>query len=145
MQLLFLIGLTFTPFLFLTGLIVHWFGANNYLFIFGMGFYLVLIKYALAYPLVTVENLGAGKALTQSWKMTKNHFWYVAGCYVILWAVQWAISWTIALPYGLSWEWLLVQSGLALVNSLWVILSWCMYLRIKKTEGGRSPETAALR
>jgi hypothetical protein len=148
LRLMILIGLTFIPFGLIISIVVHLFGANKYVLIIGMGFYLVLIKYALAYPLVVVDNFNAGDALWRSWTMTKGHFWYVLGCYLFLGLGQWLIHWTITSPVnsadsGLGWAWLPVQFGLMLIDALWIILSWCMYLRIKETDAA-SPSEAVL-
>jgi heme/copper-type cytochrome/quinol oxidase subunit 4 len=137
LRLMFLIGLTFIPFALVIYIVVNLLGAHKYVIIFGMGFYLVLIKYALAYPLVVTENLKAGDALWQSWEMTKGHFRYVLGCYLFLGLGLWLIRWTITSPvndpgFGLSWAWMLVQFCLMLIELLWIVLSWCMYLRIKE-------------
>jgi len=141
-RLMVLIGLTFIPFGALISLIVGVIGkfvANKFVTVFVIGFFLVLIKYALAYPLVVVENLAAWQALKQSWKMTKGHFFYVFGCYLVLWSIQWIFTRAIESPvngvdYKLSLPWLSVQFGELLVDTMWIILSWCMYLRIKEAE-----------
>jgi hypothetical protein len=145
LRLMILIGLTFIPVGLLISIVVHIFGANKYVVVFALGFYLVLIKYALAYPLVVIENLKAGDALWQSWEMTKGHFWYVLGCYLFLGLGQWLIHWTITSPVngadsGLGWAWLPVQFGIKLFESIWIILSWCMYQRIKETDAASSSE-----
>jgi len=107
--------------------------------IFGVGLALVLLKYALADPLIVVENFGAWNALKRSWVMTKGHFWYVAGCYLFLGAGNWILNWLFSAllkdtDSGLNWLWLSTHLGLRLFDSLWIILSWCIYLRIKKTD-----------
>jgi hypothetical protein len=139
LRLMLLIALTFIPFALLISIIVRLMGANKFMVVFAMGFYLVLIKYALAYPLVVVENLNAKDALVQSWKMTKGHFRYVLGCYLFLWLGQWLINWR--LPWnlngsssGLGWDHIPLQLGVALLEPMWIILSWSMYLRIKEVD-----------
>ena len=148
LRLMILIGLTFIPMLVLISIVVRVLGANKYAVVFALGFYLVLIKYALAYPLVVIENLKARDALWQSWEMTKGHFGYVLGCYLFLGLSQWLIRWTISSPIngsdsGLSWAWILVQFCLMLIESLWIVLSWCMYLRIKEVDSIAPPQAVA--
>jgi hypothetical protein len=95
--------------------------------------FLFLLKYALADPLVVVENLGARAALKQSWGMTKGHFWYVAGCYLALGLLGYSVSWVIGPGIG-NTSGLGEKMGrmlLALLNSSWTIMAWIMYLRIK--------------
>jgi len=135
-RLLILIGLIFIPFALLIGLAVSILGANKFILIFAIGFYLVLIKYALADPLVVVENLGAWDALKRSWEMTKGHFRYVMGCYLFLGLGAWLIIWLISLPFPdadneMS---LPVEFASHLIDSLWIVLSWSMYVRIKEAE-----------
>jgi hypothetical protein len=52
--------------------------ALNYLLL------LVMLKYALANPLVVIEEMKAMPALSASWRMTRNRFGYVFGCYFLL-------------------------------------------------------------
>jgi hypothetical protein len=123
-----------TPF----ALIMRITGPNKFLILFLTSFFLVLVKYALADPLVVIENLKAWPALKKSWEMTKGHFGYVLGCYVFLWFCDWSINWAVLSPVdapesSLGWAWFPAHLAARIVDSLWLILSWCMYLRIKET------------
>ncbi len=89
---------------------------------------LIFMKYALAAPLVVVESLGAWIALWQSWKMTKGHFGFVAGCYIIIAGANWLV-WHV----GIKPE-LLVDVCNYAFDPFWIIVSWCMYKRIKALE-----------
>lgn len=135
-----LIGIIAVVVLGCIGWIMHLLGLGKTGLLIVVGFYLVFIKYALADPLVVVENMGARNALQRSWEMTKGYFWFVAGCYLFLGLGDWLINWTMALPllggadYGTNWVGVPGEFGLELIDSTWIILSWCMYLRIKEVE-----------
>jgi hypothetical protein len=114
-------------------------GPSKFIILFLTTFYFFLVKYALADPLVVMENMNAVNALKRSWEMTKGHFWYVLGCYLFLWLGGWLITWAILLPVdapdsSMGWAWLPVHLGARFIDSSWLILSWCMYLRIKEAE-----------
>jgi uncharacterized membrane protein len=104
--------------------------------LFGM--YLIMVKYALADPLVVKEGMGARAALKRSWQMTRGAFWYVLGCYCFLLAVQQLLNWLFASirfpsgPAGLSG--LLVNLTKEVVSPLWIIVSWVMYNQIKERD-----------
>jgi hypothetical protein len=100
---------------------------------------LVFLKYALADPLVVVERLGARDALLKSWYMTRYHFGFVLGCYLVLCV--------ITVPAGLIVHYFALGAGLIengigmilelflkLLDSLWLVLAWCMYINIKETD-----------
>jgi len=101
--------------------------------------YLIFIKYALADPLVVVEHMSAWQALKRSWVMTKGHFWYVLGCYFVLWFMGWTVNAACGLnasnntgqTTGIS---ILLDLALYMFGSLWIIVPWCMYLRIKAAD-----------
>ncbi|MCE0496860.1 MAG: glycerophosphoryl diester phosphodiesterase membrane domain-containing protein [Methylacidiphilales bacterium] len=104
--------------------------------VFFIAFFLLLLKYALADPLVVVENMGARQALKRSWEMTKGHFVYVLGCYLFLWGGTWLIDWPLGKLdvdrlTGVDFIFQLIRS---LIDTLWVVMSWCMYLRIKAAD-----------
>jgi Ca2+/Na+ antiporter len=63
-RLYFLIVMIVLVFVIIIAGILKVFGPNQFLFLISMGFYLVFIKYALADPLVVVEDMGAREALT---------------------------------------------------------------------------------
>jgi hypothetical protein len=96
-------------------------------------FQLVLIKFALANPLVVVEGKSALGAIAGSWRMTSGRFLYVLGCYLFLGTGDYLISEVF--------EWLgpgifhVIDIVAALVGGLWFCLweltGWCMYWRIK--------------
>ena len=71
------------------------FGVTKLISFLLLGIYLLLIKYALAHPLVVVEKMEASPALSRSWKMTKGHFWYVAGCYLFIGISVLLIRWVV--------------------------------------------------
>ena len=107
---------------------------------FGVGvIYLVLIKYALAYPLAVDQQLTATRALKRSWKMTRGHFWYVLFCYVLMALAHFTLNqlfmtpWLDAhVPWSLSFFIKHIADGF--FNSLWIILGWQMYLEIKDAD-----------
>ena len=138
-RLIFLIGIIAVPFIAAMVGVVLILKLGQIAFLIGFAFFLIFLKYALADPLVVVENLRARAALKRSWKMTKGHFWYVMGCYLFLGAGEWLINWLMALPLPdadakTSWVGIPVEFGSKLIDSMWIILSWCMYLRIKETD-----------
>jgi hypothetical protein len=101
--------------------------------------YVIFLKYALADPVIVVENLDAIDALKRSWEMTRNHFGYVLGCYLLLAAGDEFLQWAFTPPtdgpsYVWDWAWPVAQYGLALYNCAWIVLSWQMYLRIKEAD-----------
>jgi hypothetical protein len=97
---------------------------------------LVMLKYALADPLVVVEELKAMPALSASWRMTKNRFGYVFGCYFLL---AFAIG-TIYFLTGHGTRWFHASIWIApslkvffkLMDTVWFVLPWIMYLRIRE-------------
>lgn len=109
-----------------------------------LGVIFVLIKYALAYPFVVVENMGARQALKRSWKMTRRHFGYVFGCYFFLWLVGWSIGQISGsnapdIAEQTAGIFFLKKFVAYLIDSLWVIMSWCMYLQVKAADAQMPP------
>jgi hypothetical protein len=107
--------------------------------------YLILVKYALADPLVVVEGMGARAGLKRSWQMTRGAFWYVLGCYAFLAVLQMILRWLFA-PTNLrsatsGWSGLLADVAEEVVAPLWVIVSWVMYNQIKAAKPGNAPTT----
>ena len=106
--------------------------------------YLIMIKYALADPLVVKEGMGARAALKRSWQMTRGAFWYVLGCYLCLVAIEQLLHWLFASthftsePAGLSG--FLFDIADEVTSPLWIIVSWVMYNQIKAKE----PEPAEM-
>lgn len=104
--------------------------ALNYLLL------LVMLKYALADPLVVVEELKAMSALSASWRMTKNRFGYVFGCYFLL-AIAIGTIYFLS-GYGTRWFhapiWKAPSSEVffRLMDTIWYPLPWIMYLRIRE-------------
>lgn len=134
-----LLGLYSIPILLVIGVIARIFGHSQFIGLVGMALFLIFLKYALADPLVVVENWSAVEALRRSWKMTKGHFGYVAGCYLIMGGAEWLVTWGLSSPVpeagsGFNWGWIVTRLVLSLVETTWVILSWCMYLRIKEAD-----------
>ncbi len=86
---------------------------------------------------MVVDQLGAREALKRSLKMIKSYFWYVAGCYLFLGSLEQLIEQSVASPVhgansGANGAQTLLQAGLNLLAPAWIILSWCMYLRINQ-------------
>jgi membrane-anchored glycerophosphoryl diester phosphodiesterase (GDPDase) len=120
--------------------------SSKFVYLFVIGIYLFFIKYALAYPLVVVEYQAPGSALRKSWRMTKGHFWYVGGCYLFLWATLRLVQWLVPIPAAGSpfiAEAPLLNLGWQLLDTMWIILSWCMYLRITETDRQSFENTTA--
>ena len=71
--------------------------------------------------------------------MTRGHFWYVGGNCLFLGGAAWLIHYMIgthvrgngAVMTGVT---IVLNLGYCVFSQLWVILLWCMYLRIKETE-----------
>jgi hypothetical protein len=131
-----IVVLLFLPFVWL----VRLFGSAKIITLFVVGLYLIFIKYALADPLVVAENMGAVAALKRSWKMTKDHFWYVAGCYLFLglsnWLIGWMLKWMVTSPFNVGGYRMLAADQLValclhLIQPMWIISAWCMYREIK--------------
>jgi membrane-anchored glycerophosphoryl diester phosphodiesterase (GDPDase) len=97
--------------------------------------WVIFLKYALADPLVVIENRYAWDALRQSWYMTRNHVSYVAANYIVLGVPLALIG--IAVGRYLPGGWLgvladdLYRLPLHILQAFWVTLAWAMYRRIK--------------
>jgi len=97
--------------------------------------YLIFVKYALADPLVVIEGRGALDALAQSWRMTRGHFWYVLGCYAFLWLAIWLVHWPfVKLEHRIIVIEFPVQLLRVWLDSLWVVIAWVMYFKIKAAD-----------
>jgi hypothetical protein len=138
-RLVLLIGLVCIPVVGISVAIIHILSLAKAGMFLVLGAYLVFIISALAGPLVVVENLGAMDALKRSWGMTKRHFLYVAGCYLILGLMEWLIHWMITLlshttDNEMNWAGLMMKVVSEVIDSAWIILLWSMYLKIKAEE-----------
>jgi hypothetical protein len=119
--------------------------APSLLAVWFFALYLILVKYALADPLVVVEGMDARAALKRSWQMTRGALWYVLGCYAFLAVLQMILRWLFA-PTNLrsatsGWSGLLADVAEEVVAPLWVIVSWVMYNQIKAAKPGNAPTT----
>ena len=96
--------------------------------------FLLLLKYALANPLVVVEDLSAPTALAVSWRMTKRRFAYVFGCYLLIGSVEAGVTFAsvfLRLPRWTSPEIGLLNEFFATYS---YVLSWVMYSQIRAAE-----------
>jgi hypothetical protein len=129
------------------GLIMRVFGVSTFTIWLLTVFYLVFAKYALADPLVVLENMTARAALQRSWKMTKGHFGYVAGCYILLGGLQWLLHTLLSSPLDdaskQTFTYFMVRLYLDCADSLWIILAWVMYQRIKEADSQPPPFPSA--
>ena len=141
---LFRVGILLTLMVIPVGLIVGFFGvALNHLgtsvvtttisIVFGLVF-LLFMKYALADPLVVVKGMGARDSLKSSWRMTRGHFGYVLGCYLLLGVAIVVIQTFLPfLPYDTAYDIIaaiLINIASAVAGSVWTVLAWVMYVRI---------------
>jgi hypothetical protein len=111
--------------------------AAQFLIIFIAILYLIFLKYALADPLVVLEDLPALDALKKSWKMTKGRFAYVFGCYVFLAVFEYSIGelQNHFFPSSrLSLASAVCVTITTLLDSIWIFMAWCMYQRIKSAD-----------
>jgi len=117
--------------------------AFSFLSLIFSAIFLVFLKYALADPLIVLENYGAWDALARSWEMTKDRFVYVLGCYIFLWSGIWLIDRIMQyVDDRLTGTDLLSQVSYAFLDPLWIVMAWCMYLRIKAAD--QSPDEPVL-
>jgi hypothetical protein len=146
-RLFFLLGLialaAMIPFLFLIRLL-HPSGVIAFAIAFV---YLVLIKYALSYPLAVDEHLTARQALKRSWVMTRGHFWYVISCYLVLAFAHMIVIQLFASPWldanvPLSFSYFLRHAVDGFFDSLWIVLGWQMYVEIKSADTPSLPARA---
>jgi hypothetical protein len=106
----------------------------------------VLLKYALADPLVVAENLKAGSALKVSWGMTRSHFGFVLGCYLIVAVFEWLINYGTGYLTALARlslrEWILplLLLSVQIAKTYSYVLPWIMYVRIKIANGDEIAE-----
>lgn len=120
-------------------LLIKLFGSGNLVTVFATAMFLIFAKYALADPLVVLENMGARAALKRSWEMTRGHFWYVAGCYLFLGGMMWFAEWLVEPPLhdrqaSMAGASLMIHFCFALADNIWIIIAWVMYHRIKTEE-----------
>lgn len=104
--------------------------------------YLVFVKYALAYPLVVIEEMNPLRALARSWKMTQGFFGYVFGSYVFVGSAEYFIGHLIE-NYA-SFDQMTVARVIdtlvmSFIQCYWVFLAWCMYWRIRDAENAAMP------
>jgi hypothetical protein len=106
--------------------------------------YLIFVKYALANPLVVVEDMNPLPALRRSWQMTRGHFGYVLGCYVIVGTAEYFISYFFDLSGATnSFTWAEATNHLfvSIMNCYWILLAWCMFWRIRDAENAAAAPT----
>jgi len=109
--------------------------------VIGVTLYLALLKYALADPLIVLENRDAWDALEQSWVMTRGFLWYVIGCYLVLGLLQFGVtlgigSFSATLKGPGTW---LLELTPYVFAPLWIVMGWCMYFDIRKTRRSDFP------
>jgi hypothetical protein len=116
---------------------------TNATYLFGfLGFlfavlYLVFAKYALADPLVVVENMNPLAALGKSWRMTRGRFGYVIGSYVFVGTAEYFLTasfqhFEVMGTFG--WSDAVDQVIGSLFACYWILLAWVMYVRIRESE-----------
>ncbi len=107
----------------------------------GVTLYLALLKYALADPLIVLEDRDAWDALEQSWVMTRGFLWYVIGCYLVLGLLQLGVTLGIG-SFSATFKgpgtWLLELTP-SIFAPLWIVMGWCMYFDIRKTRRSDFP------
>jgi hypothetical protein len=125
-------------------------GASSYMLglfsMFGAILFLVFAKYALADPLVVVENLNPLRALARSWRMTRGHFWYVLGCYIFVGTAEYFLNQLAAhfeLPQQFTWIDAIDCFTSSLFTCYWILLAWVMYLRIQAADSPGPPPVPA--
>jgi hypothetical protein len=110
------------------------FGLSPLAAVLGELIFLIFLKYALANPLVVAEKLNADAALHVSWRMTRNRFAFVFGCYLIVGVVEWAINYLARLLEVQPWISPATHFLSLFMSTYWFVLSWVMYVRIKAAE-----------
>ncbi len=117
---------------------------KNPTLLLGTIVYLVLVKYALADPIVVIEKVNARAALEKSWKMTKSRFWYVLGCILALSAIDF-ISRGVFSQFGdlevKDYVGVGYCSASAVIECFSILVAWCMYWRIRDAENAAAPAT----
>ena len=107
--------------------------------------FLIFMKYALADPLAVVKKIGARESLKVSWHMTRGHFGYVLGCYLLL-GIPIVVG-DCLLPnlgftdVGSAVGAVLIQYVTSVLTTPWIVLSWVMYLHV--TAADAQPEELA--
>jgi len=104
-----------------------------------LGLYVVFMVCALSVPVLAIEKKGAFEALKRGWAMTGKRLLYVLGCFLVPGGVEWLISWALDIPLGaadgpMTWVGTPLKVALDIGSSAWIVLLWCMCLRIKSTE-----------
>jgi hypothetical protein len=103
--------------------------------------YLIFVKYALADPLIVIENMPPLAALKRSWQMTRGFFWYVLGSYVFLGTAEYCVG-SIFQDFepskSVNWVKLVHFLFDSIVQCYWLLLAWCMYRQIKRQSLHRS-------
>jgi hypothetical protein len=115
--------------------------------------YLVLIKYALAYPIAVNEQLNARQALKRSWEMTRGHYRYAAFCYLLMASAHVTVNQLFESPWldahvAYSFSFFIKHAIGCIFDSVWIVLGWQMYLDIKdadEAQAGTSIEARAQR
>ena len=109
---------------------------------FGVIF-LVLLKYALADPIVVTQGARARESLGRSWGMTRGHFGYVMLCYFLLGGVLAVIQFGAGKLHEDVALQIVLTLFSALLNTTWIVLAWVMYQRIVEADAqpGDAPPT----
>ena len=105
--------------------------------------YLIFVKYALADPLIVIEEMEPLTALKRSWQMTRGRFWYVLGCYVLVGTTEYFMLLPFQIyesPHSFNCAKAIDLLISGAFTCYWVLLAWCMYWRIRDAE---NPATEA--
>jgi membrane-anchored glycerophosphoryl diester phosphodiesterase (GDPDase) len=100
--------------------------------------FLVFLKYALADPLVVTKNSRARESLRISWHMTRGHFGYVLLCYLLLGGVLVVVGYFTPEfgaqgTFGMLAD-VVLQYFNGVLGTIWIVLAWVMYVRIKAAD-----------
>jgi hypothetical protein len=106
--------------------------------------YFAVMTSALAFPCIVMEKVKAKDALELSWGMTRRHFLYVWGCYLILFVGEWFLRWMTDMPMNhagreITWAQVPLEVVLEVASYAWIILIWAMCQRIKAAEAQSLP------
>ncbi len=99
----------------------------------------VLFKYALAGPIIVMENMGPWSAMRKSWQMTRGRFWYVGGNFLFLGSAMWLMRYLLHtyVHYDdrvMTGIFIILNQGCATFGQAMIILCWCLYQRIEALE-----------
>jgi hypothetical protein len=127
--------------------------------IFVLPFMLFLgTKYAIVYPALIIEGVGASTAMSRSWRLTASHFWYAAGTLVAtslltivlselpaLGVAQLAVTMTPGAdaPWFMAAQVVLSQLGLLIVLPLQNIVAVLLYYDLRVRSEAPDLEAAA--